>query len=147
MGYTVVIDPMLTGTWNDQEQDFYRLIGAIQKKSLVHDPDQTALFLDPDTGINDRGGKQHVSFDRLVHEASSYALVFSFDQSFSRQENPVAVMQDKLEAIEARGCHGMYYDSHAHFLFASSQKQRLHELRAHIVALGLPNTRLIERGA
>jgi hypothetical protein len=147
IGYKVVVDPMLTGAWKDhQEKDFYRFIGAGQNKDSKHDMGRTALFLDPDTGINERGGKQHVSFKRLIDETSSYTLVFSFDQSFSRQAKPTSVMQNKLKVLEARHCYGMYYNSHARFLFASSHKEHLHEFRTHLVGLGLPENRFIEGG-
>ena len=146
LGYVVVTDPMFTGTWNDREQDFYRLIGAIRRESTLHVSDQSALFLDPDTGINTKGGRQHVSFDRLAQEASAFAIVFAFDQSFSRQTELFQVMKSKLAELERLGCHAMYYNSHARFLFASKQKRCLRELRAHLLSLGLPPERLLESG-
>ena len=39
LGYVVVIDPMFTGTWNEREQDFYRLIGAVRRESSLHASD------------------------------------------------------------------------------------------------------------
>jgi len=42
--------------------------------------------------------------------------------------------------------HAMYYDSHARFLFAATAKHPLHELRTHLVSLGLPVSRLLEGG-
>jgi hypothetical protein len=143
LGYVVVIDAMFTGTWNGKEQDFYRLLGAVSREASPPGTVQSALFLDPDTGINSKGGKQHVSFDRLAQEASAFAIVFAFDQSFSRQAQADEVMNGKLAAFEARGCSAMYYDSHARFLFLSRQKHRLSELRAHLVSLGLPSERLV----
>ena len=148
LGYVVAIDPMLTGAWNGIQHEFYRFVGVnpeaskqIQASSTRH-----ALFLDPDTGVRERGGTRHVSYDRLVQEASNFELVFSFDQSFSRQANPESLMREKLAAIHQRGCHAMYYDSHARFLFAASQKASLHQLRGHLVSLGLPASRLLENG-
>ena len=145
LGYAVSVDPMFTGDWNGREQDFFRLICA-QPEVPANESRHTALFIDPDTGVRENGGKQHVSFERLLKEASSNALVFSFDQSFSRQAEPDKVMLDKLAVIKAEGCHGMYYNSHARFLFVSSQQVRLHELRDHLISLGLPSERLLGSG-
>lgn len=89
-------------------------------------------------------GKQHVSFDRVVREATTHELVFSFDQSFSRQAKPRDVMQAKLAAVSSRGGRAMYYDSHARFLFVSLKEHPLQELREHLVSLGLPAERLLE---
>ncbi len=149
LGYVVDTDPMFTGTWNEREQeDFYRLIGAVRRELSLHVPDQSALFLDPDTGINTKGGRQHVSFDGLAQAASAFAIVFAFDQSFSRQTQAVQVqvMKRKLAELEGRDCHAMYYNSHARFLFASKQKRCLRELRVHLLSLGLPPERLLESG-
>ena len=145
LGYTVSVDPMFTGDWNGREQAFFRLICA-QPELSTNESRHTALFIDPDTGVRENGGKQYVSFDRLLREASSNALVFSFDQSFSRQAEPDKVMVRKLATIKAQGRHGMYYNSHARFLFVSSQQVRLRELRDHLVSLGLPSERLLDSG-
>jgi hypothetical protein len=86
LGYKVVVDPMFTGAWEGRErEEFYSLIGIAIDATAPPRSGRTALFVDPDTGIKQKGSKQHVSFDRLAMEASSHALVFSFDQSFSRQ--------------------------------------------------------------
>ena len=143
LGYTVNVDPMFTGDWNGSEQNFFRLICAQTEATTKHSS-RTALFIDPDTGIREKIGKQHVSFDRLLRETTKNEVVFAFDQSFSRQAKSHEVMSSKLAVIEARGCHGMYYDSHARFLFASSQQSCLRKLRDHLVSLGIPATRLLE---
>jgi hypothetical protein len=88
-----------------------------------------SLFLDPDTGVNNRGSARHVSIERLACEASENELVFSFDQSFSRQFKQGGVMASKFAELNGRGCHGMYYDSHARFLFVSRKAQSLMQLR------------------
>jgi hypothetical protein len=146
LGYFVVVDPMLTGNWNGAEHEFYRLIGLEPKAEERSSSMRTALFLDPDTGINERGGRQHVPFDRLEQEASKYELVFAFDQSFSRQAKPETVMREKLAALRARNCYAMYYNSHARFLFVASERDPLDELRVHLVSLGLPASRLLTSG-
>jgi hypothetical protein len=120
LGYSVVVDPMLTGEWSATEGQFYRLIGAEPAGPGRPLSQRAALFLDPDTGIKEKGGKQHASFDRLAQECTNYRLVFAFDQSFSRQAKAANVMREKLSALQARGCYGMYYDSHARFIFVAT---------------------------
>jgi hypothetical protein len=142
LGYSVSADPMLTGAWGGKEADFYRLIGAQPIHGTTPVSSQTALFIDPDTGINSKGGKQHASFGQLTQEASRYDLVFAFDQSFSRQAKPEEVMREKLSALHSLGCYGMYYDSHARFLFVTKDRSVLHELQIHLLSLGLPESRL-----
>jgi hypothetical protein len=146
LGYFVAIDPMLTGSWDGTENEFYRLVGVKPEAKRQPNSARSALFLDPDTGIKESSGSQHVSFDRLTQEASKYEIVFAFDQSFSRQTKPETIMCEKLAALQARGCHAMYYNSHARFLFVARERAPLHELRTHLVSLGLPLSRLRESG-
>ena len=147
LGYSVAVDPMLTGIWSANEREFYRLIGAEPVESTTPIPKRAALFLDPDTGINEKGGKQHASFDRLARGTANYELVFAFDQSFSRQEKAKDVMRGKLSALRARGCHGMYYDSHARFVFVATERSVLNELQLQLLSLGLPESRLLKADA
>ncbi|MEO6259299.1 MAG: hypothetical protein ABIP63_03080 [Thermoanaerobaculia bacterium] len=143
LGYQVVADPMFTGSWSDEEQT--RFFGLVQATPELHDsPSRTALFLDPDTGVQERQSRKHVSYARVVTETDRHRLVYSFDQSFSRQEAPGAIIQKKLEALRARGCSAMFYDSHARFLFASRAREAITELRGHLVSVGLPASRLVE---
>ena len=143
LGYILEVDPMFTGSWNGNEERFFRLIDVPPPGDASNAPSASALFLDPDTGVNEKGGKQHVSFERIVQEAARYNLVFSFDQSFSRQAPPREVMVAKLASLRERGCHGIYYDSHARFLFASNCVSRLIELTDHLVGLGIPPERML----
>lgn len=133
---------MLSGTWNTNENEFYRLIGAEPVAGDRGSSKRAALFIDPDTGVNNTGGKRHVAFDRLVRESANYELVFAFDQSFSRQAKAKDVMGEKLSVLRARGCHGMYYDSHARFVFVSNKRNVLQEFEVHLLSLGLPKSRL-----
>ena len=143
LGYAVVIDAMLTGNWSkDSEQKFHRFIGAEPQVGAPPIHARTSLFLDPDTGINAKGGKQHVSFDRLAREATDYKLVFAFDQSFSRQVKAKMVMREKLLDLASRGCHAMYYDSHARFVFVTREGAALDELHSHLLSLGMPALRM-----
>jgi len=147
LGYSVVVDPMFTGEWNVREQSYLDLIGASPVKPSREQAGKSALFLDPDTGINSKGGPKHVSFRRIASETKQHDIVFSFDQSFSRQHDTGTVMNSKLESLAALGCQAMYYDSHARFLFAANDPERLDELYAGVVALGLPTTRIRRYGA
>lgn len=147
LGYSVEVDAMLTGAWKGDESNFYRLISALPhgKPSPAGCP--RALLLDPDTGVKSNAGRQHISFGRIADETKTYRLVFSFDQSFSRQANASLVIQEKLAALELLGCTSMYYDSHARFVFAAAEASPINELRDHLLAIGIPRFRLIERGA
>ncbi len=148
LGYIVTVEPMFTDTWNDQSKvGFFRFIGATPQEVPVPTSRDSVLFLDPDKGVNEKGGSQHVSFDRLAMETSKHTLVFSFDQSFSRQKKAREVMKNKFAELRGRGCHAMYYDSHARFLFASERRKPLRELHAHLLSLGIPPDRLLESDA
>jgi hypothetical protein len=143
LGYEVRVDPMFTGEWRESKHQFFCLIGARPLDETSPKTTRRALFFDPDTGVDNKGSARHVSTERLARETSNHELVFSFDQSFSRQLKQREVMTSKLAALNERGCHGMYYDSHARFLFVSRRAQLLDELHAHLVSLGLPATRLL----
>jgi hypothetical protein len=145
LGYEIRTDSMFTGDWGGQERQFLRLIGA-RPMTDASRSSRTALLLDPDTGVNTKGSSKHVSIDRLVREASRHRLVFSFDQSFSRRLRPsevMAVMAAKLAALQKGSCHGLYYDSHAHFLFVSKTAETLREISEHLVSIGLPKLRMV----
>ena len=143
LGYSVAVNPMFTGTWSGAEDEFYRLIGVEHAALQGGATTRSALFLDPDTGVKENATPKHVSFHQLVAESARYSLVFSFDQSFSRKFKPAVVMREKLASIRELSCHAMYYDSHARFLFVATQEKLLHELRAHLVSLGMPKSRLL----
>lgn len=147
LGYEVVIDPMFTGEWGNGEQEaFYLLIGASPATTPIPNSRRTALLIDLDTGIRERGGRQHVSFDRIATEVNIHALVFVFDQSFSYQEDRHAIMREKLTAMTNRGCHCFYYDSHARFLFASLEVDALNVLLSRLREIGMPGSRLFQIG-
>jgi hypothetical protein len=143
LGYSVTVDPLPTGKWSASSvESYHRLIGADAKVSDREISKRTALFLDPDTGINQKGSKAHARFDLLAQEAAIYELVFAFDQSFSRQIKSENVMCEKLSALQSLGCYGMYYDSHARFIFVAKQRSVLSELRLRLLSVGLPESRL-----
>src|SRR5438105_12911443 len=93
LGYTVCIDPMFTGEWSGQETAFYRFLGVEPSASTPTPSALTALFLDPDTGVNQKGSRKHASFERIVSEAQKHKIVFAFDQGFSRGIAPEPQIQ------------------------------------------------------
>lgn len=143
LGYRVCIQPMLTGEWQGNEVAFFQFIGAAP--SVTEGP-RTALFFDPDTGVHLRPSSKHLSVQQLVDASQRHEIAFSFDQSFSRQSPPETLMRSKLSALDNHGAYGMYYNSHARFLFAASTERPLNELREHLLFLGLPAHRLLARG-
>jgi len=59
LGYKVVVDPMFTGAWEGRErEEFYSLIGIAIDATAPPRSGRTALFVDPDTGIKQKGSKQ-----------------------------------------------------------------------------------------
>ena len=53
-------NPMFTGNWADEGKSFYNFLGTNNQKNILAKSNMKALFIDPDTGVNHRGGKQHV---------------------------------------------------------------------------------------
>jgi len=143
LGYNLVVDPMLTGSWEGAEKQFFRFLGAAPYESAPTIASPVALLIDPDTGVGAKSGRQHVTLERIAELTRTNAIVFSFDQSFSRKHQPKQAMRRKLEELAEYGCRGAYYDSHARFLFASSEQLRLEELVNHLVSLGMPESRFV----
>ncbi len=146
LGYDVFIDPMLTGKWEGEELTFYRFLGVRHVREWSSGKRSSALFVDPDTGVNEQGDRKHVSFDRLASELETHALVFAFDESFSHGADAGKVIRGKLDAMSVRGCHGLYYNSHARFLFVAQEAARLVLLRRRLHKLGMPAPKLVEDG-
>ncbi len=61
LGYMIYIDPLFTGDWSGQEATFYRFLGVEPLAGVKPASAPTALFLDPDTGVNKKGSASHVS--------------------------------------------------------------------------------------
>ena len=142
LGYTVSIEAMLTGEWAGAEVQFFKLIGATPLAAGTESRGGTAVFVDPDTGVQSKATLRHVSLNRFVALSSQYPIVFAFDQSFSRQAKFPESLQAKLSELERLGAHGMYYNSHARFLFVARDIRSLERLKSHLVGLGLPASRL-----
>jgi hypothetical protein len=143
LGYRVVADPMFTGEWEGSEEAFLRFIGTRRAARGSRTTGRTALFVDPDTGVHSRASRKHVAISDLAERASRYALVFAFDQSFSRQHDPRKTIRGKLSVLSTLRREAMYYDSHARFLFVSASKRPIDELRRHLMQLGLPASRFV----
>ena len=108
LGFAVYIDPMFKGGWSGQEVGFYKFLGVEPYVEAQPSRGLTALFLDPGTGVNEKGGQAHVSYDRLAAETKRHALVFSFDQAFSRAGEADPKLYAKLNALAERGCAAFY---------------------------------------
>lgn len=146
LGYEIYIDPMYTAAMNEHEHTFYSFIGARHVSEFIPNPKPSALFIDPDTGINEIGGKRHVSFATIAAKATVHDVVFAFDQSFSRNVMAKESMKQKIKVMNARGCSAFFYDSHARFIFVARDGCRLVEIKKYLSDVGLPSSRIIENG-
>lgn len=143
LGYRVAIDPLLTGKWNGTEQAFYQFVGAWPHEGAQSAGSDVALLIDPDTGIRSRPGDHHVSLQSIAKSAQVHEMVATFDQAFSREHDPREVIRRKLNELHELGCHGVYFNSHARFLFASREPARIEQLVNHLVELGMPRSRFV----
>ena len=145
LGYSVSALPMFTGEWERMQSEFLRFVGAKPIESSSVESGRGALFVDPDTGVHRESSQKHVSLRELATHTEKYRIVFSFDQSFSRQHVAMNAMREKLALLAEAGCSALYYNSHARFLFVSAENEPLSEFRAHIESLGLPAFRFVTR--
>lgn len=142
IGYRVVVNPMLTEKLDNLEEKYYKLLKAhhINEKNNQ----KSALFFDPDTGVGKKKTTKHITIKCIADELKNYDIVFSFDQSFSRCENPADKINEKLKMLQETGNFGMYYDSHARFLFAAKSDEIIREFKNKLLSSGLPKSRLLE---
>jgi hypothetical protein len=145
LGYSVSALPMFTGEWKGAQGEFLRFVGAKPIEPEAVGSGRSALFVDPDTGVHEKSSKKHVSLRELASHTKQYRLVFSFDQSFSRQHVAANAMREKLALLVEAGFSAMYYNSHARFLFVSAENLPLSELRGHFESLGMPASRFVTR--
>lgn len=143
IGYQVVVDPMLTGEWNGLEHSFYAFLKAKPLTETIEG--KSALLLDPDTGIGKRKTRQHITIKCIAEQLKRHDVVFSFDQSFSRDGSATEKIREKLNLLKETGNHGFYYDSHARFLFAASSIENLNQLEEQLLRSGLPASRLVKQ--
>jgi hypothetical protein len=136
LGYVVYVDPMPSGEWESAEPAFLEFLGALHVRD-AQASGQSALLLDPDTGISERQSLEHVSIRRIVNHLDQHEIVCVFDQSFSRGAAPLPQLQAKLLQLRENGAHGFYYDSHACYFFSSLA------VREAFLEAGLPGHRLV----
>ncbi len=142
LGYVVYVDPMPSGEWESVEPAFLEFLGALHVRD-AQPSGQSALLLDPDTGISDRRSLAHASTERIARHLDQHEIVFAFDQSISRGAAPLPQLQAKLLQLSEHGAHGFYYDSHARFLFSSLSAHKLSAVREALLKAGLPAHRLV----
>src|SRR5262245_6497297 len=145
LGYSVYVDPMASGDWEPIERAFLAFLGAVHVRD-AQPSEESALLLDPDTGIAKRRSRAHASISSIVNHLERHGIVFVFDQSFSRGAAPRPQLQAKLRQLQKQGAHGFYYDSHARFLFSSLSAEKLHAFREALLKSGLPSDRLVRPG-
>jgi hypothetical protein len=144
MGYQVYIDPMFTGQWDGLEKQFYDFIGVIPLDYFIKSSEKTALLIDPDTGVGDKSKATHTTIETLLNHIEQHKIVFSYDQSFSRNRNlQIQRMHHKLNRLKNKGATGFYYNSHAPFLFTSKSPEILANLKQFLTEIGLPKNRII----
>ena len=144
-GFQVFANPMFTGEWLNDNKKFLSFIGASHFSGFQSRKKDSALFIDPDTGVAKRATSKHCGFDQLLHYAKTFEIVFAFDQSFSRAESAECQITKKLKEIKELGGSGFYYNSHARFLFLSQTEISLSRARAAILGSGLPVFRLVDK--
>ena len=141
LGYQVYVDPMPTDDWVSYGSQFLRFVGAEHVREAR--PGKTALLLDPDTGIKKKRSPKHTTIADIVDQLDLHKIVFVFDQSFSRNRRVVLQLEDKLRELADLGVDGFFYNSHAHFLFASRSPSSLASAREGFIKTGLPNSRFL----
>lgn len=145
IGYDVVYDStMLSGEWDELEQKFYLFLGVspISETKNI----KSALLLDPDTGIGRKKTKKHITIDMVTSYLQNHEVVFTFDQSFSianSADNKIK-MKEKLGLLKEKGKFGLYYNSHAKFLFAANSLEHLNAVEQRLLSSGLPRCRLLK---
>ena len=141
IGYQVVFDLDFMTEMNEAEQ-FYRFVGVLEQHE--DKTGKTAIVLDPDTGIGKKRKKAtHVSVNCIIEKTNAHEIVLVFDQSFSRSMAKDEQMKRKLTEVKDHNRHGLYYDSHAPFLFVAKDMSSLREIKKRLIKSGLPKRRLI----
>ena len=59
----------------------------------------------------------------------------------------MAQMEARLATLAEHDAFGFHFDSHARFLFASSEANRTDSLGEYLVEIGIPKNRLIRHGS
>lgn len=142
-GFSVYVDPMFTGDGESIEREFHAFLGAPRNNGDNSSRQKSALLLDPDTGVGKKKTAQHVTINDIARDLENHSIVFSFDQSFSRNRAGDVQMMEKLNNLSGMGVHAFYYDSHARFLFAATSKSDIELVVSALRISGLPQSRIV----
>jgi hypothetical protein len=123
---------------------------SIRRAYLAACNDHRSIFLDPDTGVRLRSGKdkrssEYIFGDELIDLAAAReeGLVLTFDQALARGREREGI-QKKLDHFLARGMDGFAYISHASFLLLGRSAVVVRQAREELLATsGLPNSRIV----
>jgi hypothetical protein len=115
-------------------------------KSIPH---PFAIFLDPCTGIprlKNRARRPTKKYAPLpfiieVFEQHHPEFLVCFDQSFGRNDDKEACMEEKRGELFSKGLHTFYFTSHANFLFVSESPEIISSIKKLLLELGIPHTR------
>ena len=148
-GYTVYVAPMFTGNHAEMDKNYYLLIGAELTPDKGPGSEKTALFVDPDKGINEKKTDEYVTIQNVFERLKSckFTLVLVFDQSFSRNKRfATQRMRQKLLDFSKQSVSGFFYNSHANFFFGALDKNKklLEKYRCKLLQMGVPENRLIQ---
>jgi hypothetical protein len=147
LGYTIAIDPMFTDNYEPYSIAFCKLVGVQHFENELVPSSNVCLFIDPDKGIKEIRSLEHVSYEDLQNKCEKgYGLLMVFDQSFSRSnsKNILVLMNQKLAILHRLGLFGLYYRSHANFIFLSKDERRITDVESALLQLGLPTDRIVK---
>lgn len=109
------------------------------------------ILNDPDIGIrlpgeqNQKENRSHITVTSIVHQLHAGAqCVITFDQSNYRNHEMDSEEQRKakMRNLAEKGVHGLYYVSHAPFLFAISDNNAFKQVQSILMDAGIPVSRL-----
>ncbi len=129
----------------------FTLLTQIPILDAVSSSSGHSILNDPDTGIrhpdgkNQREGRTHIALPTIAMQLRGLSVkaVVTYDQSLSRVGDHEGQRRAKLNWLSDRGLFGIYYESHAPFLFACSDAHTLSCLRQRLIAFGLPKSRFL----
>src|SRR5436189_3416914 len=77
-GYDVYVDPMPTGNWGPCESAFLEFL-RVKHVREAKGSAESALFLDPDTGIGAQASRRHTTVAGMVALLEHHSSVVVFD--------------------------------------------------------------------
>ncbi len=131
------------------QSEFTCLTGVPMLRGLPSGP--YSIMNDPDTGIrlpdegNQSESRRHITLTTICGQLRREAAraVLTFDQADYRHSKLKLAEQRrvKMRYLSASGLFGLYYVSHAPFLFAFSNADTRQELRQRMLSFGVPDAR------